>query len=105
MRLSHITHLLYTPCRALSIGFAKFGAIFNYFCAIFYEKGTAKDGQLCVILIFYGGRKQNVYPNRTENRAAECLHKRKAEPYKRLRRSFTVFLSAQAPEVAVNLPE
>ena len=72
---------------------------------IFYEKGTAKDGQLCVILIFYGGRKQNVYPNRTENRAAECLHKRKAEPYKRLRRSFTVFLSAQAPEVAVNLPE
>ena len=80
-----ITPLLYTPYRALSIRFGKFGAIFNYFCAIFYEKGTAKDGQLCVILIFYGGRKQNVYPNRTENRAAECLHKRKAEPYKRLR--------------------
>lgn len=72
-----ITPLLYTPCRALSIRFGKFGAIFNYFCAIFYEKGTAKDGQLCVILIFYGGRKQNVYPNRTENRAAECLHKEK----------------------------
>lgn len=51
-----ITPLLYTPCRALSIRFGKFGAIFNYFCAIFYERGTAKDGQLCVILIFYGGR-------------------------------------------------
>ena len=37
MRLSHITNLLYTPRRALSIGFTKFGAIFNYFCAIFYE--------------------------------------------------------------------
>ena len=54
MRLSHITHLLYTPRRALSIGFAKFGAIFNYFCAIFYEMRAGGSGQLCVIRIFYG---------------------------------------------------
>lgn len=44
MRLSHITHLLYTPCRVLSIGFAKFGAIFNYFCAIFYEMKAGEVG-------------------------------------------------------------
>ena len=44
MRLSHITHLLYTPRRALSIGFAKFGAIFNYFCAIFYEMKVGGAG-------------------------------------------------------------
>ena len=68
MRLSHITHLLYTPRRALSIGFAKFGAIFNYFCAIFYEMKAGGGGQLCVIRVFYGGRRQNLSPTPTENR-------------------------------------
>ena len=102
MRLSHITHLLYTPRRALSIGFTKFGAIFNYFCAIFYEIKAGGGGQLCVIRIFYGGSAAKPVPD-PHGKPARISNK-KAEPYKRLRQSLTVFLSAQAPISALDPP-